>query len=80
MNRSQATALVVVLATLVLQRLSRGARCWGVGREENAVGGRKQKGVQGRNDGGELKGWADIKFHLASHGDSALSFRWASDS
>lgn len=23
---------------------------------------------------GELKGWADIKFHLASHGDSALSF------
>lgn len=36
--------------------------------EEGAKrGARKERWV-------ELKGWADIKFHLASHGDSALSF------
>jgi hypothetical protein len=24
---------------------------------------------------GEFEGWADIKFHLTSYGDSALSFK-----
>jgi hypothetical protein len=37
-------------------------------RKEAKRGARKERW-------GELKGWADIKFHLASHGDSVLSFR-----
>jgi len=66
MNRSKATALVVVPATLVLRRLSRGAWYWGDGfwERRKCCRRKEQKGVQGRNAG------------LSRMGGRILNFTW----
>jgi len=66
MNRSKATALVVVPATLVRRRLSRGAWSWGDGfwERRKCCRRKEQKGVQGRNAG------------LSRRGGRILNFTW----